>query len=91
MITSSHGRIACSWECADATRALHSISKVAGSENGTGVHEVLFTNKRAVVVPAGFVEELFKCNSPIIEVHRRGNVYLAEVELWSFIRQRKAE
>ena len=43
--TCSHRRGACCWECADMTRALHSISKVTGPESGPGVHEVLFTNE----------------------------------------------
>ena len=55
VLTSSHGPTACAWDCADVSRALHSIAKVTGPEHGEGVHEVVFTNRRAVVVPAGFV------------------------------------
>ena len=73
------------------TRVLHSISKVTGPESGPGVHEVLFTNKRAVVSPAGFVEEILKGVEPILEYQRRGNLYLAEVKLSSFIRQGEPE
>ena len=91
VITGSSGKVSCSWQCADVTRALHSISKVTGPEQGPGVHEVLFTNKRAVVVPAGFVEEILKRVAPIFEYQRRGNLYLAEVKLSSFARPVPAE
>ena len=67
VITNSHGLAACSRECADVTRALHSISKAACPENGPGIHEVLFSNKRTVVVPAVFVEEILRGTAPAIE------------------------
>ena len=91
VITGSNGKVSCNWQCADVTRALHSISKVTGPEQGPGVHEVLFTNKRAVVVPAGFVEEILKRVAPIFEYQRRGNLYLAEVKVSSFARPVPAE
>ena len=93
VVSSRHGKVACTWQAADVTRALHSISKVTGPEHGPGVHEVLFTNKRAVVVPAGFVEEILKQAKvvPLLEYHRKGNLYLAEVKLSSFTRQARAE
>ena len=63
------------------TRALHSVAKVIGPEHGEGVREVLFTNRRAVVVPAGFVEEILKRTTLVLEYNRVGNLYLAEVKL----------
>ena len=87
VLTSSHGPTSCAWDCADVSRALHSIAKVTGPEHGEGVHEVLFTNRRAVVVPAGFVEEILKRTIPVLEYNRVGNLYLAEVKLSSFARQ----
>ena len=87
VLTGSHGATACAWDCADVSRALHSIAKVTGPEHGEGVHEALFTNRRAVVVPAGFVEEILKRATPVLEYNRVGNLYLAEVKLSSFARQ----
>ena len=52
---------------------------------------MLFTNKRALVVPAGFVEKILKGVELILEYHRRGNLNLAEVKLSSFTGQLRAE
>ena len=87
VLTSSHGATTCAWDCADVSRALHSIAKVTGPEHGDGVHEVLFTNRRAVVVPAGFVDKILQRTTPVLEYNRIGNLYLAEVKLSSFTRQ----
>ena len=87
VLTGSHGAAACAWDCADVSRALHSVARVTGPEHGEGVHEVLFTNRRAVVVPAGFVEEILRRTTPVLEYNRVGNLYLAEVKLSSFARQ----
>ena len=93
VVSCSHCILACVWQAADVTRALHSISKVAGPEHGPGVHEVFFTNKKAVVVPAGFVEEILKQAKaePWLEYHQKGNLYLGEVKLSFFTRQARAE
>ena len=48
---------------------------------------MLFTNRRAVVVPAGFVEEILKRTTPVLEYSRVGNLYLAEVKLSCVARQ----
>ena len=87
ILTSSHGATSCAWDCADVSRALHSIAKVTGPEHGEGVHEVLFTNRRAVVVRAGFVDKILQRTTPVLEYNRVGNLYLAEVKLSSFTRQ----
>ena len=87
ILTGSHSSTKCAWDCADVSRALHSIAKITGPADGEGNHEVLFTNRRAVVVPAGFVEKILEQTSPILEYNRVGNLYLAEVKLSSFARQ----
>ena len=80
--------MACGWQVADVTRALHSISKVTGpKELEQGHHEVLFTNKKGVVVPPGFVEEILKKVKPILQYEREGGLYLADITLSSFTRQ----
>ncbi len=88
LIKSAHGEMACGWQVADVTRALHSISKVTGpKELEQGHHEVLFTNKKGVVVPPGFVEEILKKVKPILQYEREGGLYLADITLSSFTRQ----
>ena len=93
VVSCSHCNLACAWQAADVTRALHSISKVAGPEHGPGVHEVFSTKEKAVFVPAGFVEEISKQPKavPLLEYYRKSNVYLAEIKLSSFTRQARAE
>ena len=74
ILTSSHGATSCAWDCADVSRALHSIAKITGPEHGDGVHEVLFTNRRAVVVPAFFVDKILQRTTPVLEYNRIGAV-----------------
>ncbi len=50
------GKCACRWQVADVTRPLHSASEITGPEEGPGVQDVLFSNKRCVVVPPGILE-----------------------------------
>ena len=69
------------WNAADVTRPLHAVSQVAGPEDGEGKHDVLFNNKRCVVVPPGIVEKILKVIQPITEYKRKGGLYLAEMEL----------
>ena len=68
-------------------------NQVHGPAHWPEVHEVLFTNKRAVVVPAGFVEEILKQAKavPLLEHHRKSNLYVAEVKLSSVTRHAHAE
>ena len=76
------GEFVTDWSVAEVTRALHSVSKVTGpEEHPTGHHDVLFNNKRCVVVPPGIVEKILKVISPIAEYKRQGGLYLAEMEL----------
>ncbi len=83
-----HGeQLLCGWQVADVTRALQSISQVTGPEDGDGLHEVLFTNKKGVVVPTGFVEEILKRVKPIFQYDRTGGLYVTEMTLSSFTRQ----
>ena len=91
VLTGSYCPAACAWDCADVTRAVRSISKVTGPEHGEGVREVLFTNRRAEVVSAGFVEEILKRVTLVLEYTRVVNLYLAEVKLSSFARQGQKE
>ncbi len=82
-----HGPIGCDWELADVSRPLHSVSCIAGPIEGPGVQDVLFNNKRCVVVPPGVVDRILRETAPVIEYKREGNLYLAELTMSAFGRQ----
>ena len=77
------------FEVADVTRALHSISRISGAESGPGEHDVLFNNKRGVVVPPGTVEKILAMLKivPITEYKRKGGLYVAKMKMSGFTRQ----
>ncbi len=83
----THGMVGCKWQLADVTRPLHSVSRVTGPVDGPGKQDVLFTNKRCVVVPPGVVDKIMKSVTPVMEYHREGNLYLAEMTMSAFGRQ----
>ena len=72
---------------AEVTRPLHSVSQIAGPCEGEGNHDVLFNNKRCVVVAPGIVEEILKHMKPVAEYQRDGNLYLSEFTMSDFARQ----
>jgi hypothetical protein len=82
-----HGAIGCDWDLADVSRALHSVSKVAGPYEGPGKQDILFNNKRCVVVPPGVLDAIMKHVSAVAEYKREGNLYVAEMTMSSFQRQ----
>jgi hypothetical protein len=87
-IEGEHGRVQCRWNVADVTRPLHSVSQIAGPYEGDGQLDVLFNNKRCVVVPPGVVEAVMKqVGTPIAEYHRDGNLYLSDFTMSDFVRQ----
>ena len=86
VLQSDHGQVACEWKVADVSRALHSISKVAGPADGPGDHDVLFNNRIGVVVPPGVVDLILKYVSPIMQYDREGGLYVAEVKMSGFPR-----
>ena len=86
LVTGSHGRVINEWQCADVGRALHSVSMTTGPADGPGKHDVLFNNKRGVVVPAGVVDKILERITPIFEYTRRGGLYIADVTVSSFPR-----
>ena len=84
---SRHGQVGCRWNLADVTRPLHSVSQIAGPAGGDGHMDVLFNNKRCVVVPPGVVEAVMKqIGEPIAEYERDGNLYLSTFTMSDFIR-----
>lgn len=74
----------------EVNRALHSISQIAGPEDGPGVHDVVFTNKRGVVLPAGLLDSILQKHKPVLEYERRGGLYVTDIKLSSFTRQDQA-
>ena len=81
-----HGQVDCRWNVADVTRPLHSVSQIAGPYEGDGNHDVLFNNKKCVVVSPGIVEEILKHMKPIAEYKRDGNLYLSQFTMSGFTR-----
>ncbi len=82
-----HGMVGCHWQLADVTRPLHSVSQVTGPKDGPGKQDVLFNNRRCVVVPPGVVDEILKKIKPVMEYPREGNLYVADATLSAFHRQ----
>jgi hypothetical protein len=82
-----HGTIGCNWDLAGVSRALHSVSKVCGPEDGAGKQDIIFNNTRAVVVPPGVLDAVMKHVEAIAEHKREGSLYFAEMTMSSFRRQ----
>ena len=87
LLRSDCGEMSCGWQVADVSRALHSVSLMAGPEEGPGLHDVVFTNKKCVVIPPGLLAKILETIKPIMEYKRRGGLYVADVSLSSFPRQ----
>jgi len=83
----SHGSVGCRWDVADVTRPLHSLRQIAGSYDGDGDQDVLFNNKRCVVVPPGVVEAVMRQIRLVAEYHRDGNLYLSDFTMSDFVRR----
>ena len=86
---SEHGEVLCDWEMADVTRPLHSVSQVAGPRDGPGKFDVLFNNKRCIVVPPGVVEQIAQRLQGRIQAEypREGNLYVGDMTISGFGRQ----
>ena len=70
----------CKWSVADNVRRLRAVIQICGpQDHDSGHHDVLFINKRCVVVPAGVVEHIVKHAAPVAEYPREGNSYSAEM------------
>ncbi len=79
--------VGCRWQVADVTRPLNAVSCITGPEEGDAIHNVIFSNKRAVVVPPGVLEQVLKQVTPVAEYWRNGGLYTAEMTMSSFTRQ----
>ena len=51
------------------------------------MHDVIFTNKKGVVLPAGLLDEILKKHEPVLEYDRGGGLYVTDITLSSFTRQ----
>ena len=86
-IEGTHGKVGCRWNLVEVTRPLHSVSQIAGPADGDGTADVLFNNKRCVVVPPGVLDAVMKqLGKPIAEYERDGNLYLSNFTVSDFIR-----
>ena len=73
------------WNAADVAGPLRAVRQVIGpAEHPAGRHDVLFNNKRCVVVEPGAVERLLKTIKPVAEYTREGNLYVADMLLSPF-------
>ncbi len=86
-LKTQHGDIGCDWQVAEVTRPLHAVCQMTGPYDGPGKQDVLFNNKKCVVVPPGVVDEILKRIRPVAEYGREGNLYLAEMEMSAFGRR----
>ena len=87
MLKCGEKQVGCGWQVADVTRALHSVSRVAGPADGPGLQDVLFNNRKCYVVPPGVVDEIMKRVKAVIEYDRQGGLYLAEMTMTGFTGQ----
>ena len=87
LMTSDDGQVGCGWTAAAVTRPLHSVSAIAGPEQGPGLQDVMFDNTIGVVMPPGLVKLLLKHIKPIARYPRRGGLYVGDFEMSSFPRQ----
>ena len=89
IMTAEDGQqVGITWQGANVSRALHSISKVAGPEDGPGQHDILFNNKMGVVVPAGIVNAVVAAlqkrgKKPLMTYKRKGGLYTTKVRMRS--------
>ena len=81
------GAIGCRWQAADVTRALNSVSTVAGPPGPVGRQDILFNNNNCYVVPPGIVEKIMQSVKPVAVYPRTGNLYIFDMNLSSFARQ----
>ena len=63
------------WNAADVARPLHAVSQVTGpADKPSGKHDVLFNNKRRVVVEPGVVEYILQPVKLMSECAREGDL-----------------
>ena len=85
-LSGKRGDVKCDWSLADVNRPLHSVTQIAGSIEGLGKNDVLFNNRRGVVVPPGVVDAIMQHIDAIAEYPREGNLYVAEMTMSDFVR-----
>ena len=87
VMTSENGvDLGITMQAADVSRALHSVSKIAGDENGDGRHDILFNNKVGIVVPTGVVSAVMQRmkkegKTPLATYKRKNGLYVAKFKL----------
>ena len=84
--TKGGGKFGTRWDVAVITRPLNSVSETCGPADGEGRQDVFFANKKCCVVPPGVVDETMTGTKSVVEYDRSGGLYLADIEMSSFIR-----
>ena len=82
-----NGSFGIKWNCADVTRPLNSVSKIAGPAGPVGKQDILFNNSCCYIVQPGIVNAVMKVIKAVAEYPREGNLYLADLALTSFVGQ----
>ena len=83
MLEGSDGNVGCGWTACAVTRPLHSVSNIAGPDEGPGVQEVMFNNRIGVVMPPGLVGLLLEHIKPVARHPWRGGLYVGDFEMSS--------
>ena len=76
----------CGWTVANVSRPLNSVSKVCGPID-EAKQDVLFNNRKCVVVPPGVVDKILEHIDPLLQYDREGGLYTGSMELSDFTRQ----
>ena len=85
--THKDGSFGMRWNCAEVTRPLNSVSQIAGPMGPVGKQDILFNNNSCYVVQPGVVNAIMKVIKSVAEYPREGNLYLADLDLTSFVGQ----
>ena len=70
--------IACEWSAADVHRPLHAVVKVTGSVERPRA-DVFVCVGKAIIVPAGTVDKVLQTVKPMLQYHRKGDLFIAEL------------
>ena len=83
--TANGAELETGWTMVEVSRPLHSVSKICGPIDESQ-QDVLFNNKKCVIVPPGVVDRVLQYISPLMQYDRKGGLYVADLELRGFTR-----
>ena len=85
ILSGEHGDVGTTWNVANVSRALHSVAATTGKTD-KAKQDVLFNNRKCVVVPPGVVDMILKSAKPVAQYDRQGNLYIAKMRMSGFTR-----